>query len=91
MKPLLTLAIVVLLSSQAAHVTAQSKLVAPLGYIEFTTTRLVLGMPKDRTIALLSERYEVTTCNCVVGVKDAWAVSEKTGPPLHGWRPEFRE
>jgi len=44
------------------------------------TDHLSLGMPKDRTIALLSERYEVSP-RSGGQVPDSWAVSEKTSHP----------
>jgi hypothetical protein len=57
---------------------AQRKGTVPAGFIEFTPIRITLGMPKDRTISLLSEHYEVSMWKGG-DVEDSWAVSEKTG------------
>jgi hypothetical protein len=62
----------------ATYVMAQHKETSPAGYIEITPVRLTLGMPKDRTIALLSEHYDVTPWKGG-DVEDTWGVSEKTG------------
>lgn len=68
-----------MLLSQASYAWAQHKeTVAPAGYIEFTPVRVTLGMPKDRTIALLSEHYSVSPWKGG-DVVDSWAVSEKIG------------
>lgn len=71
-------AVAALLLSQAANVRAQRKETAPAGYVEFTPVRVTLGMPKDRTIALLSEHYDVAPWKGG-DVEDTWAISEKTG------------
>jgi hypothetical protein len=79
MKPLLKLlAVATLFLSPAAYVEAQQKETAPAGYVDFTPVRLTLGMPKDRTIALLSEHYDVTPWKGG-DIEDSWGVSEKTG------------
>jgi hypothetical protein len=70
------LAVAVLLFSQAA--VAQPKGTTPAGYIEFVPVRVSLGMPKDRTIALLSEHYDVSPWKGG-DVEDSWGISEKTG------------
>jgi hypothetical protein len=69
------LAVAALLLSPAR---AQRKDTAPAGYVELTPVRLTLGMPKDRTIALLSEHYDVGPWKGG-DIDDTWAVSEKTG------------
>jgi hypothetical protein len=61
-----------------SHAWAQRKDAPPAGYIEFTPIRVALGMPKDRTIALLSEHYDVSPWKGAQ-IEDSWAVSEKTG------------
>jgi hypothetical protein len=67
-----------LLLSHAAYSTAQHKQVDRAGYIEFGPVRITLGMPKDRTIALLSEHYDVSPWKG--GDKeDSWGVFEKIG------------
>jgi len=77
MKSFLSLiAVATLLLSNAA--LAQHKSVAPAGYVDFTPVRLTLGMPKDRTIALLSEHYDVSRWKGG-DIEDSWGVSEKTG------------
>jgi hypothetical protein len=80
MKSVLKLfAVSAVLLSQASYAWAQHKeTVAPAGYIEFTPVRVALGMPKDRTIALLSEHYSVSPWKGG-DVADSWTVSEKTG------------
>jgi hypothetical protein len=70
-----SLVVAALLSSPA---WAQHKDAAPAGYVELTPVRLTLGMPKDRTIALLSEHYDVGPWKGG-DLDDTWAVSEKTG------------
>jgi len=70
------LAVVALFLSHAA--TAQPKETAPAGYVEFTPVRVTLGMPKDRTIALLSEHYDVSPWKGG-DIEDGWGVAEKTG------------
>jgi hypothetical protein len=81
MKSLLRLFVVSVVAfffSQAGgYATAQHK-DAPAGYIEFTPVRVTLGMPKDRTIALLSEHYEVSPWKG--GSWDSWAVLEQEKP-----------
>lgn len=72
------LAVAALLFLQAAYATAQRKESAPAGYIELTPVRVTLGMPKDRTIALLSEHYDVGPWKGG-DIEDSWAVAEKTG------------
>jgi hypothetical protein len=72
-------AVAALLLLQAVYATAQRKETAPAGYIELTPVRLTLGMPKDRTIALLSEHYDVGPWKGG-DIEDSWGVSEKTGP-----------
>jgi hypothetical protein len=57
---------------------AQSK-APPAGFIELTPVRVTLGLPKDRTIALLSEHYDVSPWKGS-DVEDSWAVSEKAEP-----------
>jgi hypothetical protein len=57
---------------------AQHKNTAAAGYVDFTPVRLTLGMPKDRTIALLSEHYDVSPWKGG-DIEDSWGVSEKTG------------
>lgn len=69
-------AVVTFLLSGAA--SAQHKNPAPAGYLEFSPVRLTLGMPKDRTIALLSEHYDVSPWKGG-DIEDSWGVSEKTG------------
>lgn len=73
------IAVVVLLLPNAA--LAQNKGGAPSGYLDFTPVRLTLGMPKDRTIASLSEHYDVSPWKGG-DIEDSWAVSQKTGPHL---------
>jgi hypothetical protein len=63
---------------QAVCARAQRKETAPAGNIELTPVHVTLGMPKDRTIALLSEHYDVGPWKGG-DIEDAWAVSEKTG------------
>jgi len=75
------LAVAALLLLQAVCATAQRKETAPAGYIELTPVRMTLGMPKDRTIALLSEHYDVSPWKGG-DIDDTWAVSEKTGHHL---------
>src|ERR1039458_5149120 len=69
------LAVAALLLSPAR---AQRKDTAPAGYVETLSVCLNLGMPKDRTIALLSEHYDVGPWKGG-DIDDTWAVSEKTG------------
>ncbi|PYV82381.1 MAG: hypothetical protein DMG93_12080 [Acidobacteria bacterium] len=57
--------------------SAQQKNTAQAGYVDLTPVRLSLAMPKDRTIALLSEQYEVTPWKG--DAEDSWAIAEKTG------------
>lgn len=71
-------AVVALLLLQAVYAIAQRKEAAPAGYIELTPVRLTLGMPKDRTISLLSEHYDVSPWKGG-DIEDSWGVSEKTG------------
>jgi hypothetical protein len=71
-------AIASLLLSQCVYAAAQRKETAPAGYIELTPVRVTLGMPKDRTIALLSEHYDVGPWKGG-DIDDSWGVSEKTG------------
>src|SRR5271169_5819359 len=71
--------VIAFLLSQAGSVaTAQHKATPPQGYIEFTPVHVILGMYKDRTIALLSEHFELNPWKGG-DVEDTWAVSEKTG------------
>jgi hypothetical protein len=63
---------------QVIYAAAQRTEIAPAGYIELTPVRLALGMPKDRTIALLSEHYDVGPWKGG-NIDDTWAVSAKTG------------
>jgi hypothetical protein len=74
----LSFAVTALLLSQASHVWAQHKETTPAGYVEFTPVRVTLGMPKDRTITLLSEHYDVSPWKGG-DITDSWGVSEKTG------------
>lgn len=79
MKPLLKLlAVAALLVSEVVYAMAQRKETTPAGYIELTPVRMTLGMPKDRTIALLSEHYDVGPWKGG-DIDDTWGVSEKTG------------
>lgn len=71
-------AVAALLLFQAVYATAQRKEIAPSGYIDLTPVRLTLGMPKDRTIALLSEHYDVGPWKGGI-IDDSWGVSEKAG------------
>jgi hypothetical protein len=73
-----TLVVAALLLSRAVYATAQHKEAAPAGYIEFAPVRVTLGMPKDRTIALLSEHYDVSPWKGGE-IVDSWGVFEKTG------------
>lgn len=77
MKPLSKL-LAALLLLQTVSATAQHKETTPAGYIDLTPVRLTLGMSKDRTIALLSEHYDVGPWKGGA-IEDSWGVSEKTG------------
>ncbi len=71
-------AVAVLLLLQAVNAMAQRKETAPAGFIELTPVRLTLGMPKDRTLELLSEHYDVGPWKGG-DIEDTWGVSDKTG------------
>ena len=76
----LVVAVAAFVFSQAgSYASAQRKDSPPAGYIELAPVRVTLGMPKDRTIALLSEHYDVSPWKGS-DVDDSWAVSEKTAP-----------
>ena len=68
--------VLVLLAAQLTFAQAEPKK-APAGYVEFTPVRLTLGMLKDRTIALLSEHYEVAPWKGG-DIEDTWGVADKT-------------
>jgi hypothetical protein len=79
MKPCLRFLAVTSLFLVTVCAAGQRKAGTPAGYVEFVPIRLTLGMPKDRTVALLSERYDVGPWKGG-DIEDSWAVSEKAAP-----------